>query len=188
MANNKLTTEEETKYILYVIYGDKWIQEQAKGDSVKAQRLKLQLDEIGKKRVNFAEVGALFITAIDRLINPDLSLHGKELVLNERIIQGYATDVNKLNDLFEVLHKNGDLSDKSYKYIQEHKLNVSHSDFVRVGKEITAEEKTNREKMEKARAKAEKFVSGQGNKDTVASTTYDSNKESKVIKLKKSGK
>lgn len=188
MANNKLTTEEETKYILYVIYGDKWIQDQAKGDSVKAQRLKLQLDEIGKKRVNFAEVGALFITAIDRLINPDLSLHGKELVLNERIIQGYATDVNKLNDLFEVLHKNGDLSDKSYKYLQEHKLNVSHSDFVRVGKEITAEEKTNREKMEKARAKAEKFVSGQGNKDTVASTTYDSNKESTVIKLKKSGK
>ena len=186
MASSKLTQEEETKYITYVIYGNKWLEKEAGGDAAKEQKLRLEIEEIGKKRVNFSEVSALVAAVIDILLNPSINYHTKRLLLEERVIKNYAVNKDSLTDLAKELHKNGDLSDKSYQYIKKHSFAITQDSFKHEAKALDDEEKKSQAAVKKAEEKLKHVAND--NKTTLASGVYDSNSDNNVIKLKKRGK
>lgn len=186
MASSKLTQEEETKYITYVIYGNKWLEKEASGDAAKEQKLRLEIEEIGKKRVNFSEVSALVAAVIDILLNPSINYHTKRLLLEERVIKNYAVNKDSLTDLVKELHKNGDLSDKSYQYIEKHSFGITQDSFKHEAKVLDDEEKESQAAAKKAEEKLKHVAND--NKTTLASGVYDSNSDNNVIKLKKRGK
>ena len=177
MASSKLTQEEETKYITYVIYGNKWLEKEAGGDAAKEQKLRLEIEEIGKKRVNFSEVSALVAAVIDILLNPSINYHTKRLLLEERVIKNYAVNKDSLT---------GDLSDKSYQYIEKHSFGITQDSFKHEAKALDDEEKESQATAKKAEEKLKHVAND--NKTTLASGVYDSSSDNNVIKLKKRGK
>lgn len=183
MANNKITQEELVKYIMFTLQGYNYLQSEAKGDAAKLKALENEIENIGTKRVSISNVGALLNSVVQEVLVPQLQSHSKELLLTERVIRGNAVSSDKLEDFVEELHKNGDISDKSYKYFKSAKINVSDSDFKQSAKEIKAETDEAQEKLKEAKKLYDKDKKDKSDKATVAKTTYDDSKSGNVINL-----
>lgn len=188
MANNKITQEELVKYIMFIMQGDSYLQSQAKGDVAKLKILEKEIEKIGTKSVSLANVGALLNITINEVIIPQLQQYSKELLLVERVIKGDAVAVDKLDSFVEELHKNGDLSEKSYDYCKSNKINVSENAFNCVAKEIAQEVNQNQDNLAKTKETDDKEVAGKSknsHKTPIAKASYKNNKEDRnIINLK----
>lgn len=186
MANNKLTEKEELTYITYALNGgDRYLKEQAKDDAVKLQSLRAEIEAIGKKH---ATLGSLydFISNFDHfLFEPALNSLNRDILLCERVVTNYSANRDKMLKVYDVMHENGDLSDKSYQQLKELELDVTDKEFKEVAKELKKEVEAVKDKASKLQEADEKLNS---NKTTVAKTEYNSEKDDKVLLLKKQGK
>lgn len=184
MASNKITQEELVKYIMFILQGNAYLQSQAKGDTEKLKTLESEIENIGTKNISLANVGVLLNTIINEVIMPQFQQYSEELLLVERIIKGDAVAVDKLDGFIEELHKNGDLSNKSYEYYKSSKMNVSENNFERIAKEVKQEIQQNNDKSAKAKEIYNKEVFKQSNnsdKTAVTKATDSVDKEEKNI-------
>lgn len=134
---------------MYLLQGDPYLESQAKGNIAKLKILKNEIENIGTKSVSIADVGALLNATINEVVIQQLQQYSKELLLVERVIKGDTVAVNKLSSFVEELHKNGDLSTKSYDYYKLNKMNVSEKNCKSVAKEVAQEFKQNQDNLAK---------------------------------------
>lgn len=187
MANNKkITDEEEFSFINFVLYGDAYIQQECKGDTVKTEKLRAKIASIGQTKVNFYEVADLLKVTVNKYLMPIIDLDKKEILAYQEVLKQTVPSMRKLSTFIETLHENGDISDDSYAEFTDHKYTVNKRDFNNAKKAV---EKTIAKKQEKQKKLSEQMaeMTKQGkvdDKSTVAETTYDSESGDNVIDLK----
>lgn len=188
MANTRLTDLEVVHYINYFLGGESYIQTESKGDAVKAEKLRAEIVATGaKKGLTFKDVGDLVNTVIKNVVNPHITMVDESTLLLEMLLQRNVPALNKVDDLVEVLHDNGDLSDKSYDYIKKRNFKQEQSDFKEAAKEVRKVQEEARKKLEEQNAKVMAKKQEQES-ETLAKATYNPDKSDKVINLKNTGK
>jgi iron-sulfur cluster repair protein YtfE (RIC family) len=186
MASNKLTDKELTHYINYVLGGEAYLKQEAKDDTIKMEELKTEIAATGKHRVCFDDVAQLLTGVVANVLNPHFTMLDEETLMHEMLMKTNVPSLDKLTTLLDKLHENGDLSDKSYKYIKKHKPVIESQDFKDAATRVKNVRDEAKAKLDKVSEVTTKMQTDNKNKSkTVAKGTYNSNASSDVIKLNK---
>lgn len=177
MSKTKLTDKQVLHYINYVLGGDSYIENESKGDTVKAEKLKAEVQATGTVKAQFEEVAALIVGTISRYMMPKFTVLDEETLMLEELLKQNVPSIKKLNHLAKVLYDNGDISEDSYKYIKGQDLAVVHKDFVKAADTVQKRHDKTKEKLIKA------SKTQQDSKQTVAKTTFNSDSGSNTINL-----
>lgn len=182
MATQKLSDKELLHYINFALNGNSYTESVTKGDSNKKEKLLAEIDATGKHRVTFDDVLYLVSAIISKSINPHFTIVDDGTLLIQTLLKSNVSSLDKEMDLLEELHKNGDLSDKSYDYIKEHNLKLTDKDFKKAANKVKDMRKDMQGKLSKTQQSV-KEKQAETNKKTVAKGKYDSNKDTGVINL-----
>lgn len=181
----KLSNEEVTHFINVVLGGDAYIKQESKGDAVKEEALRAEIEATRTTKVTFGEAAGLLTSVVDNYIVPHFTMVDEETLMLEMLLKDKVPTIKKLKSALEIMHKNGDISDASYKEITSKNYGVVSKDFKDAAKHVKQVHEDVKNKLSKVADTKKKIEQTHTDKDVVAKATFDGNKSIKLNAYRK---